>query len=120
LNPSQADNMPNSLLEGMASGVPIVSTNVGGIPWMVESGVTAMLVPPGDPEAMATAAERVLSDPALAERLRISGRAAAERFGWDKVRPVLFDVYIRALGKRPIEAVGAAPCRGKDATGNSR
>jgi L-malate glycosyltransferase len=118
LNPSQVDNMPNSLLEGMASGVPIVSTNVGGIPWMVENGKTAMLVPPGDPEAMAAAAERVLSDSALAEQLRIAGRAAVTRFGWDRVRPVLFDAYARALGRWPSEAI--ATSGGDDAARNSR
>jgi glycosyltransferase involved in cell wall biosynthesis len=51
LNPALVDNMPNSLLEAMASGVPIVSTRVGGVPHLVEDGRTALLVPPHDPDA---------------------------------------------------------------------
>ena len=109
LNPSTADNMPNSLLEAMASGVPIVSTNVGGVPFMVEEGRTGLLVPPGDPDAMAAAARRVLSDPALAERLRVAGRAEAERYTWRAVGPVLFDAYARALGR----SVPHAPAAGR-------
>jgi glycosyltransferase involved in cell wall biosynthesis len=66
LNPSRVDNMPISLLEALASGVPIVSTDVGGVPYLVEDGKTALLVPPGDPDAMGNAALRVLGDAALA------------------------------------------------------
>lgn len=110
LNPSNADNMPNSLLEAMASGVPIVSTDVGGIPFMVEHGKTALLVPPRDPDAMAAAAERVLTDPALAERLRAAGRAEAERYAWSAVRPVLFAAYSRTLGRAlPSSRTGPLP-----------
>ena len=67
LNPSTVDNMPNSLLEALASGVPIVSTNVGGVPHIVQDGTTALLVPPRDPEAMARAALRLLENPELSE-----------------------------------------------------
>ncbi len=70
LNPSRVDNMPNSVLEAMASGVPVVSTNVGGVPFILRDGVTGLLVAAGDHEAMAVAAERVLLDPELAARLR--------------------------------------------------
>ena len=65
LNPSLADNMPISILEALASGVPVVSTNVGGVPFLVEDGKTALLIPPGDPERMAEAMLRVLSDESL-------------------------------------------------------
>jgi glycosyltransferase involved in cell wall biosynthesis len=61
LNPSRVDNMPNSVLEAMASGAPVVSTNVGGVPFIVRDGATALLVPPGDAEAMAQAAQRILA-----------------------------------------------------------
>jgi glycosyltransferase involved in cell wall biosynthesis len=111
LNPSSADNMPNSLLEAMASGVPIVSTNVGGISFMVEDGKTALLVPPGDADAMAVAADRMLSDPALAERLRTAGRVEAERYAWSAVKPVLFDVYARVLRHPARQAFADDPGR---------
>ena len=98
LNPSTVDNMPISLLEAMASGVAIVSTDVGGIPHMVENGKTALLVPPRDQAAMATAALRVFAEPALATALRSAGVGAAERYTWSHVRPLLFGMYARVLG----------------------
>jgi len=97
LNPSLVDNMPISLLEAMASGVPIVSTNVGGIPYLVEHGKTALLVPPGDVEAMANAALRVIYDAGMAAALRASGLEAVQRFSWPNVRTPLFAIYGRAV-----------------------
>jgi len=98
LNPSTADNMPNSLLEAMASGVPVVSTNVGGIPHLVCDRVNALLVPPRDPTAMARAALAVLSDPRLAAALSRAGLDCAARYTWSEVRPRLLAVYGHALG----------------------
>ena len=104
LNSSRVDNMPISLLEAMASGVPIVSTNVGGIPYLVEHDRTALLVPPADPEAMADAALRVLSHPGLAERLRGAGLQAAQRYTWERVRSQWMAVYSRSLNGRGLAA----------------
>lgn len=98
LNPSRVDNMPNSLLEAMASGVPIVSTDVGGVPHVVAHGRTALLVPPGDPDAMAAALLRLLDDEALARRLAAAGLAEVQRYAWPRVREVLAAVYAAALG----------------------
>jgi glycosyltransferase involved in cell wall biosynthesis len=98
LNPSTIDNMPNSILEALASGVPVVSTDAGGIPHLVRNDHTALLVPPGDPEAMAAAVLRVLRDTGLAARLRAQGRQAAQAYAWPRVRDLLFTVYARALG----------------------
>jgi len=112
LNPSRVDNTPNSLLEAMASGVPIVSTRVGGVPFMVEDGVTALLVPPEDPEALGEATLRVLRDPLLAERLRRAGLDAVQAFSWTRVRPILLGIYAAALA--PLGAgVRRAPIGGK-------
>jgi glycosyltransferase involved in cell wall biosynthesis len=99
LNPALVDNMPNSLLEAMACGVPIVSTNVGGVPYLVEDGRTALLVAPGDPERMAEAVGRLSADRALARRLRDAGLEEAQRYAWANVRPVLCEVYGRAAGR---------------------
>lgn len=100
INPSLVDNMPNSVLEALASGVPVVSTRVGGVPFIVEDGVSALLVPPQDPEAMARAILRVLGDAPLAARLRDAGLAEARRYSWDRVAPVLAAVYQQALAGR--------------------
>jgi len=98
LNPSTIDNMPISLLEAMASGVPIVSTDAGGIPDLVEDGRTALLVPPRDPQAMAAAALRLLADSELAARMKQAGIQCAGRYTWPQVAPRLLGVYARALG----------------------
>lgn len=97
LNPSLADNMPISLLEAMASGVPIVSTNVGGIPYLARDGITALLVAPKNPQAMANAVLRLLDDPRLVRRLREAGLSDVQQYTWDHVRGRLFDVYAQAL-----------------------
>lgn len=98
LNPSLADNMPISLLEAMASGVPIVSTDVGGIPHLVENETNALLVPPAQPERMAAAALRLLADACLAERLRSAGLETVRRYTWSEVKGRLFDTYAAATG----------------------
>ena len=98
LNPSLIDNMPNSLLEAMACAIPIVSTNVGGVPFLVENEQTALLVAPGDPEGMAAAILRLFSDRALATRLREAGLSLVQAYGWPSVRNRWFDVYARATG----------------------
>jgi L-malate glycosyltransferase len=98
LNPSTIDNMPISLLEAMASGVPIVSTNVGGIPDLLEDGRTAFLVPPCSPEAMAAAALRLFADTEVAEKLKQAGLQCAARYTWPQIAPHLLSIYARAIG----------------------
>jgi len=102
LNPSRVDNTPNSVLEAMASGVPVVSTNVGGVPFLVEHGSTALLVPPGDPTAMAEEVLRLLRDPALAAQLAASGLQEVQRYTWAAVAPCLGQVYAAALAERRV------------------
>jgi glycosyltransferase involved in cell wall biosynthesis len=113
LNPSRVDNMPISLLEAMASGVPVVSTNVGGVPYMVQDGVSALLVPPGDHAALAQAALRVIEDPDLAARLRRAGLEAVQAYSWDRVRPRLISLYEACLRPTAQRAggTGVAPNR---------
>ena len=96
LNPSTVDNMPISILEALASGVPVVSTAAGGIPDLVRDGQTALLVPIGDAEAMAAASLRVLSEPGLARALREAGLAEVQRYAWPQVFAQWRSAYRRA------------------------
>jgi glycosyltransferase involved in cell wall biosynthesis len=107
LNPSRVDNMPNSVLEALASGVPVVSTRVGGVGHIVEDGRSALLVPAGDDVAMAQALQRVLEDPALARRLREAGLAAAAAYTWGQIGPRWQAVYHAVLAPRRGAAQGA-------------
>ncbi len=93
LNPSTVDNMPISILESFASGVPVVTTAAGGIPDMVEDGLSALLVPVGDADAMGAAAVRVLTDPELVGTLRENGLRASMDYAWPAVRERWFEVY---------------------------
>jgi glycosyltransferase involved in cell wall biosynthesis len=70
------DNLPTVIMEAMAAGVPVVSTQIGGIPEMVVENETGLLVSPNDPSALAGAIEKLLFDPALAKKF---GQAGWER-----------------------------------------
>lgn len=99
LNPSLADNMPISMLEAWATGIPVVSTNVGGIPYLAQDGITATLVPPADAPAMAQACLALLSDTALWQQRAQAGLQEAQRYTWIRVQPVLADVYRQAMAQ---------------------
>jgi glycosyltransferase involved in cell wall biosynthesis len=108
LNPSTVDNMPNSVLEALASGVVVISTNVGGVPFLVEDGKTALLVPPRSPQAMADAILRLAGAPALAAELRNAGLQYVQQYAWPGVRPRLLEVY-RAVLKTSSAKVATNP-----------
>lgn len=98
LNPSTVDNMPNSILEALACGVAVVSTNVGGIPDMIDHGVHGLLVAPRRPDLMAAACKKVLQQPALAATLQQNGLALVHTLQPDTVLPQWLQLY-RQLSK---------------------
>jgi len=75
---STSEGMPVSLMEAAACGVPAVATAVGGIPELVEDGVTGLLVPVGDTQALAAALEQLLRNPELAARMGVAARRRVE------------------------------------------
>jgi glycosyltransferase involved in cell wall biosynthesis len=85
VNTTDVDNTPLSVLEAMAIGLCVVTTSVGGLPYLVVDERSALLVPPRDPAAMARAVERVLCEPALAERISRGARARANEHDWAPV-----------------------------------
>ncbi len=87
LNTTTVDNTPVSVLEAMAAGARVVSTNVGGIPYLLQDGVDALLVPSEDDTAMADAVRRLLLDRELADRLQQQSRAKLKAYHWDVVLP---------------------------------
>jgi glycosyltransferase involved in cell wall biosynthesis len=102
LNTNHIDNMPVSVLEACAMGMPVVATAVGGVPDLLRDGHTGLLTPDDDDEAMADAVCELLGNPDLARRLSTNGRALAEEAGWARVRPQweeLFDRILRGGGQ---------------------
>ena len=87
MNTTNFDNTPVSVLEAMACGLPVVTTNVGGIPYLLEDGQTALLTPPGDAKTMADAVRRLGHEPELASKLGRNARAKVELFSWEGILP---------------------------------
>lgn len=87
INTTNIDNTPISILEALACGLCVVTTNVGGLPYLLEDGVDALLVPPDDPQAMANAIRCLLTEPGLAEKLSTNARRKVEGFDWSVILP---------------------------------
>jgi len=87
INTTNYDTAPRSLLEAMANGLCVVSTDVGGIPWLVNHDVDGLLVPARDPQAMADAVKRILTEPGLSSKLSANARKKAENHDWSIILP---------------------------------
>jgi glycosyltransferase involved in cell wall biosynthesis len=87
LNTTSVDNVPISVLEAMASGLCIVSTNAGGIPYLLDHERDALLVQPNDDLEMTAAVRRILTEPGLAPGLSEAARIKAEQHDWASILP---------------------------------
>ncbi len=88
INTSNYDTAPRSIIEAMANGLCIVSTNVGGIPWLIKDTTQALLVPPNSPQEMAQAVNRLLTEPELASQISRNAHNASKKYTWDRILPL--------------------------------
>jgi len=99
--PSRSEGFSNAIVEAMAASLPVVATNVGGNAEAVQDGVTGFIVPPEDPAALARAIARLLSDPALARAMGLSGKAvAAETFTTEAMMTRIAGAYATLLSDK--------------------
>jgi glycosyltransferase involved in cell wall biosynthesis len=96
LNTSDADNTPVSVIEAMACGLAVVSTDAGGLRHLLDDEEDALVVPCGDELAMTAAVERLLDEPGLAARLSTNARRKALRFDWLEILPQWEDLLVRS------------------------
>lgn len=98
---SHTEGSPNVVLEAMAAGLPIAATAVGGIPEILEEGLTGLMVPPRNPDAMADAILRILTDPEMRLRLGAAARLRAEsNFTPEVYKRSLVEFYQKTLESR--------------------
>lgn len=86
LNTTNIDNTPVSVVEAMALGLPVISTNVGGLPYLISADIDGMLVPPNDPERMAVAVRSILENPKRSLERTRAAREKVEGFDWERVK----------------------------------
>jgi glycosyltransferase involved in cell wall biosynthesis len=100
INTTNVDNAPVSVVEAMACGLCVVSTDVGGIPYLIEHETDALLTPADDVDAMASAVRRVLTEATLAAKLGQNARQKAEQFDWSAILPQWERILTDAANER--------------------
>ncbi len=99
--PSLAEGISNTVLEAMASGLPVVATRTGGNPELVEGGRNGYLVPVADPAALADILAKMIADPSATRRMGAEGRRFVdEKFNWDRTVRQYLSIYDEVLAAR--------------------
>ncbi|HJQ69869.1 MAG TPA: glycosyltransferase family 4 protein [Blastocatellia bacterium] len=102
INASNIDNMPVSHIEAFAAGLAVVTTDAGGIPYIVADNRNGLVVSCGDHEALARNVLALLEDAALAERLTKTARADCEKYTWTAVREEWLATYAEMAGRASV------------------
>ncbi len=92
---SSWENFPHMLVEALALGTPVIATETGGVSEIVRDGENGLLVPPGDPAALAATIERYYADPALQERLRANAVESVAHFDPDVAYREIEELLVR-------------------------
>ena len=99
--PSRAEGLPNAVLEYMAAGLPTIASRVGGMAELVQDGVTGLLVPAEDANALAGALLQFLRDPEQARQIANNGqRFAVENFSFERLIREIDELYAELLERR--------------------
>ncbi len=92
INTTDFDNHPVSVIEAMALGLPVVSTNVGGLPFLIEDRIDGILVPPGNAVKFAEEIENLMSDSELVRKITLNARKKIEEFDWLTIKNNWFKI----------------------------
>ncbi|MEP7036988.1 MAG: glycosyltransferase family 4 protein [Acidobacteriota bacterium] len=103
INTNRIDNMPVSVVEARALGLPVVATDVGGLPYLIENGENGFLVPSEDVDAMVKSIRMLLDNPELTRKISRNGRALAENSAWITVRSEWEKLIEEVLAKKSLE-----------------
>ena len=101
LTATDLDNMPSSIVECLAAGLPVVTTDAGGIPYIVKHEETCLMIARDDHEAMAAGALRLLADGELAARIARNAREHCRKFSWPAVRREWLKLYHELAAAAP-------------------
>ncbi|HEY3136223.1 MAG TPA: glycosyltransferase family 4 protein [Blastocatellia bacterium] len=99
INASDVDNQPLSIIEAFACGLPVVTTDAGGIPYMIAEGQTGLMVGRGDHKALADRVIRLIGDPELASSLALRAHEECRRYNWMAVRGRWLRLYHKLARK---------------------
>jgi glycosyltransferase involved in cell wall biosynthesis len=99
VHPSRTEGLPNAVLEAMAAGLPIVASDVGGIPTLIDDGVNGLLVPPSDVKALADALRHLIAAPEARISMGNESRRLATGFSWSASMQAHADLYSRLAAR---------------------